>query len=61
MSLVAQERDAGGHEKYDAWREELRRNIETGYREMLEGDTVDGEEFMEQLRLEAEARRRNVS
>ncbi len=55
------ERDAGGHEKSDAWSEELRRNIETGYQEMLVGDTVDGEEFMDQLRLESEARRRNTS
>ncbi len=55
------ERDACGHGAYDAWREELHRNIETGYREMLAGDTVDGEEFMEQLRLESEARLRNAS
>lgn len=53
--------DAGGYEEGDAWREEVRRNIETGYREMLAGDTVDGEEFMEQLRLESEARRRGAS
>ncbi|MCY2959540.1 MAG: type II toxin-antitoxin system RelE/ParE family toxin [Planctomycetota bacterium] len=46
---------------YDAWREETRHSIEVGYQECLEGETVDGEEFMEQLRHELEARRTNGS
>lgn len=55
------ERDADRHSRNDAWRDRVREDIETGYREMLAGDTVDGEEFMERLRVESDARRRNVS
>jgi len=51
------ERDAEERRKYEAWREETRRNIEIGYQQLLAGDTVDGEEFLEELRLELEARR----
>jgi len=49
---VAEERRA-----YEAWREEVRRGIEIGHQECLAGDTVDGEEAMERIRLELEALR----
>jgi Arc/MetJ-type ribon-helix-helix transcriptional regulator len=57
---IMMERDAGGHEKYDAWRRKVWRSFETGYREMLAEDTVGGEEVAEQLRRESEARRGNA-
>ncbi len=40
--------------QYDAWREETRQKIDIGHQQALDGDTVDGEEFLEQLRLEIE-------
>lgn len=51
------ERDAEERRKYEAWREETRRNIDIGYQQMLDGDTVDGDEFLEELRLELEMRK----
>ena len=55
------ERDTVAHEKSDAYREHARRSIEAGYQDCLAGGTVDGEEFIEQLRHELEARRTNGS
>ena len=51
------ERDAEERRKFEEWKANVRRNIDVGYQQMLDGDTVDGEEAFEQLRLEIEARK----
>ncbi len=51
------ERDAEERRKYEEWKAAVRRNIDIGYQQMLDGDTVDGDEFLEELRLELEARK----
>ena len=51
------DRDAEERRKYEEWKANVRRNIDIGYQQMLDGDTVDGDEFLEELRLELEARK----
>ena len=55
------ERDAEERRKYEAWREEARRKIEIGYQQAIAGELIDGEEALERLRLEMEARRARSS
>lgn len=53
------ERDAEAQHRFDAWRNELRRHIDTGLREAERGELIEGEKVVAEVKKAIRRRRKS--